>query len=42
MVPMGLGERFPFALERDDVRARHCDCLGCDECFKLELRDVVV
>ena len=22
MGPMGLGQRFPFALERDDVRAR--------------------
>jgi hypothetical protein len=28
MGPMGLGERFSFALERDDVRARLGDCLG--------------
>jgi hypothetical protein len=28
MGPMGLGVRFSFALERDDVRARLCDRLG--------------
>ena len=24
---MGLGKGFPFALERDYVHARRCDCL---------------
>ncbi len=28
MGPMGLGQRFSFTLERDDVRARLCDRLG--------------
>ena len=28
MGAVGLGQRFSFALERDDVRARFCDRLG--------------
>jgi len=39
MGPMGLGERFSFALERDDVRARLCDRLGGNDRFELVLRD---
>jgi len=36
---MGLGERFSFALERDEVGARRCDRLGCSDRLKLVLRD---
>jgi hypothetical protein len=28
---MGVGQRFSFALERDDVRARRWNCLGCND-----------
>ena len=28
MGPIGFGERFSFALERDDARARSCDRFG--------------
>ena len=34
---MGLGERFSFALERDDVGARRCDRLGWNDRLELVL-----
>jgi len=37
MGPMGLGERFSFALERDDVRARRWNRLGWNDRHKLVL-----
>ena len=36
---VGLGQRFSFALERDDVGARACDRLGWNKRFDLVLRD---
>ena len=39
MGAMGLGQRFSFGFERDDVRARRWDSLGCNDRLKLVLRD---
>ena len=39
MGAMGLGERFSFALERDDVHARRWNRLGRNDRLKLVLRD---